>query len=81
MPGVAIAMDVSESPAEEFPRIQVDLDAGESEFDQEVGGEAVVVSEGRRESVPLGGLFVGPEAGEPRPRPAASRGQASPYSL
>ncbi|MGW3570301.1 VOC family protein [Streptomyces sp. NPDC000941] len=34
--GVAIAMDVSESPAEEFPRIHFDLDAGDRDLDEEV---------------------------------------------
>ncbi|GAA3445932.1 VOC family protein [Planomonospora venezuelensis] len=34
--GVAIAMDVSESPAEELPRIHLDLDAGERDLDEEV---------------------------------------------
>ncbi|MEV0115917.1 VOC family protein [Streptomyces sp. NPDC050844] len=37
VPGVAIAMDVSESPAEEFPRIHFDLDAGARDLDEEVG--------------------------------------------
>ncbi|MGY0058932.1 VOC family protein [Streptomyces sp. LZ34] len=35
--GVAIAMDVSESPADEFPRIHFDLDAGDRDLDDEVG--------------------------------------------
>ncbi|GIH99279.1 VOC family protein [Planobispora takensis] len=34
--GVAIAMDVSESPAAEFPRIHFDLSAGERDLDEEV---------------------------------------------
>ncbi|GIH79221.1 VOC family protein [Planobispora longispora] len=34
--GAAIAMDVSESPAEEFPRIHLDLSAGERDLDEEV---------------------------------------------
>ncbi|MDT0344446.1 VOC family protein [Streptomyces litchfieldiae] len=34
--GSALAMDVSESPAEEFPRIHLDLDAGERDLDEEV---------------------------------------------
>ncbi|MET9563852.1 VOC family protein [Streptomyces tauricus] len=36
VPGVPIAMDVSESPAVEFPRIHFDLDAGERALDEEV---------------------------------------------
>ncbi|GAB2927307.1 VOC family protein [Streptomyces mayteni] len=35
-PGLAIAMDVVESPAEEFPRIHLDLDAGDRDLDEEV---------------------------------------------
>ncbi|WP_068920448.1 VOC family protein [Planobispora rosea] len=35
-PGVAIAMDVSESPAQEFPRIHFDLSAGDRDLDEEV---------------------------------------------
>ncbi|MDR7275122.1 VOC family protein [Catenuloplanes atrovinosus] len=34
--GPAIAMDTSESPAEEFPRIHMDLDAGDRDLDTEV---------------------------------------------
>ncbi|MEV0617395.1 VOC family protein [Nonomuraea sp. NPDC050404] len=34
--GVALAMDVSESPAEEFPRIHLDLNAGDRDLDEEV---------------------------------------------
>jgi len=34
--GAAIAMDVSESRAEEFPRVHLDLDAGEEDLDAEV---------------------------------------------
>ncbi|MFG2022181.1 VOC family protein [Streptomyces sp. NPDC048825] len=34
--GVAIAMDVSESPAEEFPRVHLDLKAGQRDLDDEV---------------------------------------------
>ena len=34
--GTAIAMDDSQSPAEEFPRIHFDLDAGERDLDEEV---------------------------------------------
>ncbi|MFF5052688.1 VOC family protein [Micromonospora sp. NPDC000663] len=36
MPGAAIAMDLSESPVEEFPRVHLDLDAGENTLDEEV---------------------------------------------
>ncbi|MCL7460024.1 VOC family protein [Micromonospora echinofusca] len=36
VPGTAIAMDVSESPAEEFPRIHLDIDAGDRDLDEEV---------------------------------------------
>ncbi|MCX4385859.1 VOC family protein [Micromonospora peucetia] len=36
LPGTAIAMDVSESPAEELPRIHLDLDAGDRDLDEEV---------------------------------------------
>ncbi|KAB1137049.1 VOC family protein [Micromonospora sp. DT46] len=35
-PGAALAMDLSESPVEEFPRIHFDLDAGEVDLDDEV---------------------------------------------
>ncbi|MFG3555416.1 VOC family protein [Micromonospora sp. NPDC047557] len=35
-PGVAIAMDLSESPAQEFPRLHLDLDAGERSLDEEL---------------------------------------------
>ncbi|MDG4859596.1 VOC family protein [Streptomyces sp. T-3] len=35
-PGIALAMDVSESPAQDFPRIHLDLDAGERDLDEEV---------------------------------------------
>jgi catechol 2,3-dioxygenase-like lactoylglutathione lyase family enzyme len=35
-PGVALALDTSESPAERFPRIHLDLDAGERDLDEEV---------------------------------------------
>jgi catechol 2,3-dioxygenase-like lactoylglutathione lyase family enzyme len=34
--GCAIAMDPSESPAQEFPRIHLDLDAGDQDLDLEV---------------------------------------------
>lgn len=34
--GCAIALDVSGSPAEEFPRVHLDLDAGERDLDEEV---------------------------------------------
>jgi predicted enzyme related to lactoylglutathione lyase len=34
--GAAIAMDVSETPVREFPRIHFDLDAGERDLDEEV---------------------------------------------
>jgi catechol 2,3-dioxygenase-like lactoylglutathione lyase family enzyme len=34
--GVAIAMDTSESPAQEFPRVHFDLDAGDRDLDEEV---------------------------------------------
>ncbi|RNG19007.1 VOC family protein [Streptomyces botrytidirepellens] len=34
--GVAIAMDESESPAEAFPRIHFDLDAGDRDLEDEV---------------------------------------------
>jgi catechol 2,3-dioxygenase-like lactoylglutathione lyase family enzyme len=36
VPGTAIAMDVSERPAEDFPRIHFDLEAGERDLDEEV---------------------------------------------
>ncbi|ANS68070.1 glyoxalase/bleomycin resistance protein/dioxygenase [Streptomyces lincolnensis] len=35
-PGAAIAMDVSESPVQEFPRVHFDLDAGDRDLDEEV---------------------------------------------
>ena len=35
-PGSAIALDASGSPAEEFPRIHLDLDAGDTPLDAEV---------------------------------------------
>ncbi|MGP3966998.1 VOC family protein [Streptomyces sp. 6N223] len=35
-PGAAIALDVSGSPAEEFPRVHLDLDAGGRDLDEEV---------------------------------------------
>jgi catechol 2,3-dioxygenase-like lactoylglutathione lyase family enzyme len=35
-PGAAIALDVSGSPAEAFPRVHLDLDAGERDLDEEV---------------------------------------------
>ncbi len=35
-PGSPIAMDVSESAVEEFPRIHLDLDAGDRDLDEEV---------------------------------------------
>jgi hypothetical protein len=35
--GAAIALDVSESPAEDFPRVHLDLDAGGRDLDSEVG--------------------------------------------
>ncbi|MEV7331558.1 VOC family protein [Micromonospora sp. NPDC093244] len=34
--GAAIAMDLSDSPVEEFPRVHLDLDAGERTLDEEV---------------------------------------------
>ncbi|WFE64705.1 VOC family protein [Micromonospora sp. WMMD714] len=34
--GVALAMDVSESPVSEFPRTHLDLDAGDRDLDEEV---------------------------------------------
>lgn len=34
--GVALAMDVSKSPVAEFPRIHLDLDAGDRDLDDEV---------------------------------------------
>ncbi|WP_433306989.1 VOC family protein [Actinoplanes sp. CA-030573] len=34
--GSAIAMDVSESPAEDFPRVHLDIDAGDTDLDAEV---------------------------------------------
>jgi catechol 2,3-dioxygenase-like lactoylglutathione lyase family enzyme len=34
--GAAIAMDVSESPVQEFPRVHLDLDAGDRDLDEEV---------------------------------------------
>lgn len=34
--GMAIAMDVSESPVQEFPRLHIDLDAGERSLDEEL---------------------------------------------
>lgn len=59
-PGVGIAMDVSESPAEQFPRIHFDLDAGERDLDEEV--ERLVALGAQRvdwqhypEELPLGG--------------------------
>ncbi len=36
MAGCAIAMDLSESPVQEFPRIHLDLDAGGRDLDEEV---------------------------------------------
>ncbi|MEV4489717.1 VOC family protein [Micromonospora coxensis] len=36
VPGAAIAMDVSQSPPEEFPRVHLDLDAGDRDLDEEV---------------------------------------------
>jgi catechol 2,3-dioxygenase-like lactoylglutathione lyase family enzyme len=36
MSGSPIAMDVVESPAEDFPRIHLDLDAGDRDLDEEV---------------------------------------------
>ncbi|WP_238424351.1 VOC family protein [Micromonospora parastrephiae] len=35
-PGTAIAMDLSESPVQEFPRLHLDLDAGERPLDEEI---------------------------------------------
>ncbi|WP_247662826.1 VOC family protein [Micromonospora sp. U21] len=35
-PGMAIAMDLSESPVQEFPRLHMDLDAGERSLDEEL---------------------------------------------
>jgi catechol 2,3-dioxygenase-like lactoylglutathione lyase family enzyme len=35
-PGAALALDTSESPAEEFPRVHLDLDAGDRDLDEEV---------------------------------------------
>ncbi|WP_199547132.1 VOC family protein [Streptomyces sp. N35] len=34
--GMAIALDVSDGPAEEFPRVHLDLDAGTRDLDEEV---------------------------------------------
>ncbi|SCE73333.1 hypothetical protein GA0070607_0921 [Micromonospora coriariae] len=34
--GTAIAMDLSESPVQEFPRLHMDLDAGERSLDEEL---------------------------------------------
>ncbi|MFJ2764474.1 VOC family protein [Streptomyces prasinus] len=34
--GVAVAMDTSGSPAEEFPRVHLDLDAGDRDLGEEV---------------------------------------------
>lgn len=36
MTGSTLAMDVSESPTTQFPRIHLDLDAGDRDLDQEV---------------------------------------------
>ncbi|WCN83052.1 VOC family protein [Micromonospora sp. LH3U1] len=36
VPGMAIAMDLSKSPAQEFPRLHLDLDAGERSLDEEL---------------------------------------------
>jgi catechol 2,3-dioxygenase-like lactoylglutathione lyase family enzyme len=36
MPGMAIAMDLSESPVQDFPRLHLDLDAGERSLDEEL---------------------------------------------
>ncbi|WP_166021711.1 VOC family protein [Streptomyces chilikensis] len=35
-PGVAVAMDTSGSAVEEFPRVHLDLDAGDRDLDEEV---------------------------------------------
>ncbi|WP_238451723.1 VOC family protein [Micromonospora sp. 4G55] len=35
-PGAAIAMDVSDSPVAQFPRVHLDLDAGDRDLDEEV---------------------------------------------
>ncbi|MGW2386109.1 VOC family protein [Streptomyces sp. NPDC001658] len=35
-PGAAIAMDVSQTPVQEFPRVHFDLDAGDRDLDAEV---------------------------------------------
>ncbi|MEU7844248.1 VOC family protein [Micromonospora sp. NPDC049114] len=35
-PGMAVAMDLSESPVQEFPRLHMDLDAGERSLDEEL---------------------------------------------
>ncbi|WP_405426070.1 VOC family protein [Micromonospora sp. NBC_00617] len=35
-PGMAIAMDLSKSPVQEFPRLHMDLDAGERSLDEEL---------------------------------------------
>lgn len=35
-PGMAIAMDLSESPVQDFPRLHLDLDAGEHSLDEEL---------------------------------------------
>ncbi|NYH45745.1 catechol 2,3-dioxygenase-like lactoylglutathione lyase family enzyme [Micromonospora jinlongensis] len=35
-PGMAVAMDLSESPAQDFPRLHLDLDAGERSLDEEL---------------------------------------------
>ncbi|MFI6257704.1 VOC family protein [Micromonospora zamorensis] len=34
--GMAIAMDLSESPVQDFPRLHLDLDAGERSLDEEL---------------------------------------------
>ena len=36
VPGMAIAMDLSESPVQDFPRLHLDLDAGERSLDEEL---------------------------------------------
>ncbi|MEV0643386.1 VOC family protein [Streptomyces sp. NPDC050619] len=49
-PGVAIAMDISESPAREFPRVHFDLDAGERDLGKATGSAWRGVAGRRRPS-------------------------------
>ncbi|NYV77659.1 VOC family protein [Streptomyces sp. UH6] len=57
-PGAAVAMDTSESPAEEFPRVHLDLDAGDRDLDEEV--ERLVALGARRVDWPHLPDTVGP---------------------